>query len=663
MPEVLFLPAQRRAQVAAGVSLLEAAQACGVDIHVPCGGQGRCGRCAVVVQDGDGRVRRRSTVRLSAADIAAGYALACQSLVLGDLTVVVPAQEEIARHLVTAKHAAAVEPPAGYTVADQPLQALFLALEPPSLADQTDDWSRLQRALAGGYGVTGLTADLSLLQRLGETLRAADWQVTAVVELDAWDRPSGPPRLVDLLPGRRTDALYAVAVDIGTTTVSLFLVDLMSGRVVARAADYNDQIRRGEDIISRIVYASRKAGNTPGAVNFANLHELQQLVVGTINRLIEQACRRAEVEPQQIYKATVAGNPTMLHLFLGLPPEQIRLTPYIPAVNHAPSLPGAAPALGLAIHPQATVDCLPGVASYVGADITAGVLSSGLHRSEALRLFIDIGTNGEMVLGNADWLICCACSAGPAFEGAGVEHGMRATAGAIEEVWVNGATGEPTYRTVGGLPPKGLCGSGLISLLAELFLAGVVDKRGHLATGWTGFGDRSSLGHPRSRVRQGEHGAEYVVAWAEETATGQDIVLTEVDIDNLLRTKAAIFAGFTSLAEAVGVPLDAVEEVLIGGAFGQHINVEKAVEIGLLPDLGMGEGWARFRFLGNTALSGAYLALVSRAMRQEVREIADKMTYLELSADNRFYEHFMSAMFLPHTDERLFPSVANARNA
>ncbi|MCS6843590.1 MAG: ASKHA domain-containing protein [Caldilineales bacterium] len=659
MPHVLFLPAQRSAEVSVGASLLEAAQACGVEIHIPCGGQGRCGRCAVVVQGGDGRLRRRSTIRLSPADIAAGYALACQSLVLGDLAVVVPPQEEIARHLVTAKHAVAVEPPAGYTVADQPLQAFFLALDPPSLADQTDDWSRLQRGLAGAYGVSGLTADMDLLRRLGEVLRSADWQVTAVVELDAWDRPAGPPRLVDLLPGRRTDALHAIAVDIGTTTVSLFLVDLMTGRVVARAADYNDQIRRGEDIISRIVYASRKAGNSQPAansVNSANLVELQALVVGTINRLVEQACRRAGVEPKQVYKATVVGNPTMIHLFLGVPPEQIRLAPYIPALNQVPSLPGAAQALGLAIHPQATVDCLPGVASYVGADITAGVLSSGMHRSEALRLFIDIGTNGETVLGNADWLICCACSAGPAFEGAGVEHGTRAAAGAIEEVWINGDTGEPTYRTVGNLPPKGLCGSGLISLLAELFLAGLVDKRGRLNQGWPGLRDRPSLG---PRVRRGDHGLEYVVAWAEETAIGRDIVLTEVDIDNLLRTKAAIFAGFTSLAEAVGVPLEAVEEVLIGGAFGQHINVEKAVEIGLLPDLGTGEGWSRFRFLGNTALNGAYLALVSRAMRQEVRNIANKMTYLELSADNRFYEQFMSAMFLPHTDARLFPSVAS----
>ncbi len=678
MPKVQFAPAGREIEAAEGWTILEAARACGVEINIPCGGQGRCGRCAVIVQDGDGHVRRRSTMRLSAADIAAGYALACQSVVLGDLAVTVPPQEEIARHLVTEKTAVAIQPPPGYDVVDQSLQALFLTLDPPDLGDQTDDWSRVQAALRRDHGLEGLTTDLSLLRELGRTLRAADWEVTAIVETDAWDRPNGPPRLIDLLPGRQTDALYALAIDIGTTTVSLYLVDLLTGQVVARSADYNAQITRGEDVISRIIYASQKpraARNGQGddsqpAGVLPNLAEMQQLVVGTINKLIEHVCRRAGIEPQQIYKAVVAGNPTMMHLFLGIPPEQIRLAPYIPAVNHTPSLPGGAASLGLEINPRATVDCLPGVASYVGADITAGVLSSELYQSEALRLFIDVGTNGEMVLGNADWLICCACSAGPAFEGAGVQHGMRATAGAIEEVWINAQTHEPTYRTIGNLPPKGICGSGLISLLAEMFVAGVVDKSGNLVRqdwaglegqDWAGLEDRPSL---RPRVREGEHGAEYVVAWAEETATGQDIVITKVDIDNLLRTKAAIYAGFSSLAEAVGVELAMVDELLIGGSFGQHINVEKAVEIGLLPDLATetdddgANRWARFRYLGNTSLRGAYFALLSRDLRREVRDIAGKMTYLELSADNRFYEQFTSALFLPHTDITLFPSVA-----
>jgi uncharacterized 2Fe-2S/4Fe-4S cluster protein (DUF4445 family) len=303
--------------------------------------------------------------------------------------------------------------------------------------------------------------------------------------------------------------------------------------------------------------------------------------------------------------------------------------------------------IGLDIHPDATVDCLPGVASYVGADVSAGVLSSGMNNTDKLTLFMDVGTNGEIVLGSREWLVTCACSAGPAFEGAGVAHGMRATRGAIEEVWVAGAESlhpyEPTYRVIGGGKPRGLCGSGLLSLLAELFLTGVVDKAGNVNT---------SLDTPR--VREGERGWEYVVAWASETEHRQDISITRVDIDNLLRAKAAIYAGFTVLADSVGIPLDWVEQVLIGGSFGKYINVEKAVQIGLLPDM----PWERFQFLGNTSVRGAYYTLLDRDARARLNEIAARMTYIELSADNSFYEAFTSALFLPHTDMSRFPTVA-----
>jgi uncharacterized 2Fe-2S/4Fe-4S cluster protein (DUF4445 family) len=286
---------------------------------------------------------------------------------------------------------------------------------------------------------------------------------------------------------------------------------------------------------------------------------------------------------------------------------------------------------------------LPGVASYVGADITAGVLSSKLLDSEDLKLFIDIGTNGETVLGTHEWMVSCACSAGPAFEGSGVLHGMRATLGAIEEVWISSSTYEPTYRVIGGGKPRGLCGSGLISLLGELFVTGVIDRSGTV---------KLDLDTPR--VRQGDHGPEYVVAWGKETESGKDIVLTKVDVENLMRTKAAIYAGFTVLASKVGIDLNDVQQVLIGGAFGQYINVEKAIQIGLLPDL----PWDRFHFLGNTAVLGAYMALLSRSAREQVGEIAGSMTYVELSADNTFYDAFTASLFLPHTEISRFPSVA-----
>jgi uncharacterized 2Fe-2S/4Fe-4S cluster protein (DUF4445 family) len=265
-----------------------------------------------------------------------------------------------------------------------------------------------------------------------------------------------------------------------------------------------------------------------------------------------------------------------------------------------------------------------------------------MSETEKITLFLDVGTNGEMVLGSNEWLVTCACSAGPAFEGAGVLHGMRATKGAIDEVWINETSYEASWRVIGGGNPKGLCGSALISLLGEMLITGVINKSG-----------RFDYSLDSTRIRKGSHGGEYVVAWAEESDRGEDIILTEVDIDNLMRAKAAIFAGFTVLAESVGMPMDSVEQVLIGGGFGQYINVEKAVQIGLLPDM----PWERFQFLGNTSLKGAYLALLDHKLRDEIFEIANKMTYIELSADNRFFDAFTSAMFLPHTDTTLFPSV------
>jgi uncharacterized 2Fe-2S/4Fe-4S cluster protein (DUF4445 family) len=627
---VRFLPADREVQVSTGTLLSEAAQQAGVDIQIPCGGQGRCGRCAVIVEEGP--VRRLSTGRLARDDVAAGFALACQTAVEGDVLVTVPPQERIERRLETSKRAREVELPFGYSLHDQPLRKYIVTLEPPSLEDQTDDWSRLKRELVRRYNLEGVEISLPVVRRLGTALREGDWTVTVVVELDNWQRPEGPPRLIDVLPGEHLESLWAVAMDIGTTSNVVWLVDLISGRVMSQQADYNGQIARGEDVISRIIYASKHENGG---------EELQQLVVDTFNRLLEQAAEERGISTDEIYKAVVAGNSTMLHLFAGIPPEPIRLMPFITSVNQLP--PFEAWEVGLAINPAATVDCLPGIASYVGADITAGVLSSGMCDNEdRLTLFVDVGTNGEIVLGDCSWLIACACSAGPAFEGAGVVDGMRATAGAIEEVWIDPETYEATYRVIGDEKPRGLCGSGLISLMAEMFAAGVIDKSGNV---------NSEL--PTNRVREGDHGTEYVVAWGDKSETGEDIVITDVDLDNLMRAKAAIYAGFSILARSVGLTLDAVEQVLIGGAFGQYINVEKAIQIGMLPDM----PYESFQFLGNTSVRGAYMALLSRGMRRRVAEVGEMMTYLELSADNTFFDEFNAALFLPHTDASQFPSI------
>jgi uncharacterized 2Fe-2S/4Fe-4S cluster protein (DUF4445 family) len=474
-----------------------------------------------------------------------------------------------------------------------------------------------------------------MLRELGGILREGNWRVTATLNSRTWDCAECPARLLDLQPGHVPyDApLWGAAVDIGTTTVSVWLVDLLTGNVRAQVAEYNQQISRGEDVISRIIVAGKEGG----------AEIMQNLVLGTINELLERACKRVKAQTDEVIKVTISGNSTMMHLLLGIPAASIRLSPFVTAINHIPPL--TAPEVGLHAHPKAVVDCLPGVASYVGADITAGALSSGMTDSEQVTLFLDVGTNGETVLGSRDFLVTCACSAGPAFEGAGVLHGMRATRGAIEEVWVNGDTYEPSFRVIGNVKPKGLCGSGLISLLSEMFLTGVVDKGGSV-----------NLLLDTPRVRKGDHGSEYVIAWAEETSIGEDIAITNVDIDNLLRAKAAIYAGFTVLADGVGFPMEMIERVLVGGSFGKYINVEKAVQIGLLPDM----PWENFDFLGNTSVKGAYLALIDHNLRRRITEIAARMTYVELSADNKFYDAFMSALFLPHTDSSLFPTVAAA---
>ena len=624
--KITLLPSNLTVEVPTGALVAEAIQRAGLEVGQPCGGQGRCGRCAVFVE-GDG-ARRRSTLRLSADDLDAGFALACQTVIEGDLTVTIPEQERIERRLVTDKTARSIEAPFPYDPELQGIRAFRLYLAEPSLQDNKDDLARLETALAAA-GYPGIEVPLDLMRRIGSVLRECEWSPWVVLESQVWNRPRGPARLIDIQADPIEPA--AVAIDIGTTTVSAYLVDLASGEVLGSAAEYNGQIQFGEDVISRIIYAGRNGG----------LSELGSRVRGTIAELLDRLHKRTGVDPAHIYKATIAGNTTMMHLLLGLPPATIRMAPYIPTVNlPAPVL---AQQIELGIHPLASVDCLPGVASYVGSDITAGVLACGLSETEELTLFIDVGTNGEIVLGTRDWQVACACSAGPAFEGAGVVHGMRATQGAIEEVWVHTGTFEPTWRVVGGGAPRGICGSGLISLLAELFVTGVVDRGGNV---------KLDLDTPR--VRQGEHGPEYVIAWAAETSTGKDIALTKVDIDNLLRAKAAIYAGFSVLATSVGVRLEDVQQVLVGGSFGKYINVEKAIQIGLLPDL----PWDRFKFLGNTAVLGTYYALLSHHERERLQRIARSMTYLELSADNTFYDAFTAALFLPHTEIVRFPSVA-----
>ena len=631
MASITFTPSGETIEVPKGTSLLDAAILCELDVPAPCAGQGRCGRCRVHVTSGE--VERRSNAGLATAEILDGWAVACQTYAgAGSIEIDVPERkkEKVRPH----GHAIA-EPESLPITCDylkNPAVKLFqLEIEPPSLEDQTCDFDRLRRALSQQYGITELRAELPQLRRLGPALRHANWRVTVALEMRDWVYGSYlPPRLLRVYPTAFPQASMGLAVDLGTTSVVAYLVDFSTGRVVDSASTYNKQIACGDDVISRIIYAKRKRG----------LDRLQKLAVESINELLDELQQRSGAEMREIHEVAIAGNTTMAHLLLGMEPRYLREEPYIPTVATAPKL--IACELGLNANPVARVHVLPSVGAYVGGDITAGVISSGMYATEKLTLFIDIGTNGEMVLGNKDWLLSCACSAGPAFEGGGVRDGMRASPGAIEDVFVDDATWEPTFRTVDDAPAVGICGSGLIDLLGELFVTGLLDKSGHL-----------DLEAPSARVRVRDGVPEYVVCRAGEGDAEKDIVLTESDISSLIRAKAAIYAGFEVLCASVGVDLVDVEQIFIGGAFGQYLNVEKAIRIGLLPD----QPVEKFHFLGNTSALGAFATLLCVNIRHEVTEVASKMTYLELSADNTFMDEYTSALFLPHTDLTGFPSV------
>lgn len=628
--KVTFQPAGKEAIVPAGTLLLDAAVAAGVFLETPCGGQGRCGRCLVKVEKGE--VTRQENPHLTPKQLQEGWVLSCVARVGGDLLLTVPAQKEREKIVLETAASRAAVPvrcdwPRFLTV-----RQVYVEIPHPSLEDNAPDQERLRRVLAAQHNIDSLYIGLPLLKKLAATLREAKWQIT--VTLDVQDKDGA--RLIDLHPGQRRGPLLGAAVDIGTTNVVVDLVDLRNGRVISRVSALNKQIARGEDVISRIIYSERGKG----------LEELRLRVVETINELLAELAKKHNFATQDVQTMVVAGNTIMTHLFLGLPSKHLREEPYVPTATSFPLV--LASEAGIAINPNAYIYCLPAVAAYVGGDITAGVLSSCLFKSDKLTLFLDVGTNGEMVLGNADWMTTCACSAGPAFEGAGVRNGMRATRGAIEEVRINSRTLEPTLRVIGDVHPQGICGSGMISALAEMLVTGVVNRSGRIDQSYV-----NEIMKEKSRVRRGDHGAEYILAWAKDSGTKEDIVLTEVDINNLIRTKAAIYAGIAVMARNVGIPLSQVEEVLIGGAFGQHINVEAAITIGLLPDL----PWEKVKFLGNTSAWGAYNVLLSKYARAQVEEIAHKMTYLELIADNSFMDELTGALFLPHTDIDRFPSI------
>ncbi len=630
-----FKPYDLTVDVPEGENLLRAAVAAGVHINASCGGEGVCGKCKILLESGDLDSTRSGLLSDEEWDL--GYRQACQSRVRGDVTVRIPPESLLDRKTLTRRRGGIGLRPSPINLAalraeglyNPAFQKKFVKLAPPSLGDNACDLSRLESGLSRQHGLDSLAHDFFMLRKLARVMRQEDFQVTAT--LDFAQRRSRNPRVVDLEPGDTRQQHYALAVDIGTTTVWVQLLDLAKGEILGAAADYNAQMSYGDDVITRIVFSQKEQG----------LQKLQRSVAATINQVMHRLLKRHKLPVTEISHLTLAANTTMTHLFYGIDPKFIRLTPYTPAACHLP--PVRARDLGLELPEHVFIYCVSSVSSYVGGDIVAGVLASGIYKDPKLTLYIDIGTNGEIVIGNQQWLACAACSAGPAFEGGGIKFGMRATSGAIEEASINPKTYEPMIITIDMVKPKGICGSGLINIMAALMEADIIAPNGKF---------RDDLDTPR--IRLGDSGREYVLAMAPDTQGDQDITLSEADIDNLMRAKGAMFAGYVTLLENVGLRLQDLEQVILAGAFGQFINIENAIAIGLLPDLPR----EQFQFVGNGSLQGATLLAFSRDLLEEERRVADMMTNFELSETPGFMDQYIAALFLPHTRMEYFPTVS-----
>ena len=559
-----------------------------------------------------------------------GYILACTATVEdGDVTVDFPESSRLSEHQVL------LDDSLDEVIKEHQLEEcdscddafvkkVQVTMTEPTLMENVDDYNRLSAELKGILGTENITISYDALRTLPAKVREQDWKVTVTCVMS-----DDAAEIIRVEAGHVDTPPYGIALDIGTTTVVAALVDLASGKKLHQAGTFNRQAGMGDDVISRIVYTEEEKDG---------LAEIQKVVIETINDLLDEIYEEQGITAEDVSAMMVAANTTMIHLFLGIEPKFIRREPYIPGAQDVPVL--KAKELGVKIHDNGAIICFPSVASYVGGDIVSGALLTGIEKQEEFWLFIDIGTNGEMVLGNSDLLMCCACSAGPAFEGGGIQFGMRAMDGAIEKIVIDDDF-NVSYATVNNAAPVGICGSGLIDCLSTLRTAGIINRQGKMQNVNT------------DRMRTGDEGPEFVLVYAAESGCGKDIVITEADVENLIRAKAAVFAGIRIMLAKMELPLEAVSKILIGGGFGNYLNLKDSIRIGLLPDLPA----EFYSFIGNSSLKGAYMALLSRSVFKHSIELGQSMTYLELSDGNEFYDEYVQAMFLPHTDMSLFPSL------
>lgn len=637
MAKVIFKPQGKEIQCEVGEKLLDVARKADIFIDAPCNGSQSCGKCKVKLLEG--KCDTEKTVHISDEEWEQGYILACATKVTEDIAIEVPSK------LSSSMHGMKIE--GSDKKVDQKLfergrkfledngltystniEKKYMELDKPSLDDNISDVDRIERHVRQALEIDGIDFRLDILRKIPIVLREYDFNITLT-----YLKKKNKITILNIEPGNKEDHLYGLAVDIGTTSVVVCLVNLLTNEVIEKASSGNAQIKYGADVINRIVFAIRKN----------NLDLMTKAIVEeTLNPLIQSIYDKTGIDKDNVIRVVLSGNTTMSTLFLGIYPDYLRLEPYIPPYLKSPNLMGKN--VGLNVNGSALVYLSPNVASYVGGDITAGVLSSGIWSSEENVLFIDLGTNGEIVFGNKDFLMCCACSAGPAFEGGGISCGMRASAGAIEKVKINEETLDPELTIIGDCDPVGICGSGIIDLICQMLLTKVIDRRGKI---------QKELNNKRIRFNEHEIG-EYVLAFKEEyEGLENDLVINEVDIDSFIRAKGAIYSGASVLIESLGMDFEVIDKVYIAGGIGNNLDIENSILIGLLPDVDR----SKFQYIGNSSLVGSYLTLISSDARHKLEEIGSQMTYVELSVYPTYMDEFVSSCFLPHTNIDQFPTV------
>lgn len=620
----------------AGDNLLEVARSANVAIDAPCSGNGACGKCRVQLKSGE--LESKKTLHISDEEYQAGWRLSCCSKISADVNVLVPdiasayksrmkvadlsSKEEIAIF----ENAKSDIQLAGIELKNS-LEVVDVLMDVPSLDDTMPDNERLTRALRKYLNINRVRIPYVVLKKLPDVLRENNFAVKCVIRATSDDM-----YVYDIFGKDEDVVIGGLAIDIGTTTVSAVLINMENGEILAKSSAGNGQIRFGADVINRIVESQKPGGQK----------KLQDAVIKeTINPMIHEMCKSAKFPKDHIYRMCVASNTTMNHLFAGINADPLRTEPYIPAFFKTNSL--FASDVGVDINKDAHIIMAPNIGSYVGGDITAGTLVSQIWNRPEFSLFIDLGTNGELVFGNSDFMMSCACSAGPAFEGGDISCGMRATDGAIEACTIDKETMEPTYKIVGdpGTKPVGLCGSGIIDVISELYICGIINPKGKFI-------------REGKRIKHDKYGmGSYILAFEEEAGSVKDVEITEVDIDNFIRAKGAIFSAIRTMLTSLDFDVSMIDDVYVAGGIGSGINMQNAVNIGMFPDIPI----EKFHYIGNSSLTGAYLMLLSTPAEKKTYELAANMTYMELSTVPIYMDEFVGACFIPHTDTSMFPTV------